>query len=248
MSPFPFQRRPELIALSMAAALLFASCTRYEQKPLPISLPSGNPNALEAFGATIAATAYDDPARAKEVFGFDILGAGVLPVQVVFDHHGSDPIEITPNQTFLVDDKSQLWDILDRNMAYNRIEKKTDLGEVAPSATKGALLGAAAGAIVGAAIGIVTGTNIGEAVGKGAAVGGAGGAVVGGAQGMDNTDTRKTIRDDLRNRSLENKPIPPQALSHGILFFPVEAVKAKTLRMQVKDTRTGEVRTLDLRM
>jgi hypothetical protein len=248
MSPLRLQSRPELLVLALAAAMLFASCSRYEQKPIPIALPSGNPNAVEAFGATIAATAYDDPARAKEIFGFDILGAGVLPVQVVFDNRGSDPIEIVPSQTFLVDDKNQLWNILDRNMAYNRIEKKTEWGELAPGAGKGAFLGAAAGAIVGAAIGIVTGRNVGEALGKGAAVGGAGGAVIGGAKGLDNSDTRRSIRDDLRNRSLENKPIPPQALSHGVLYFPAEAVHARTLRLQVTDTRTGEVRTLDLRM
>jgi hypothetical protein len=157
-------------------------------------------------------------------------------------------MEIVPNQTFLVDDKGQLWDVLDRTMAYNRIEKKTGWGEVAPSAGKGALLGATAGAIVGAAIGIVTGGRVGEAIGKGAAVGGAGGAVIGGGKGLTDPEPSKTIRDDLRNRSLENKPIPPQALSHGILFFPAEVTKAQQLRLQVRDTRTGEVRTIDLKL
>lgn len=230
----------------LAVAMFLTSCARYEQKPLPIQLPSSNPNAKEAFGVQIAATAYDDPAQAKELFGFNILGAGVLPVQVVFDNRGSDPIEIVPNQTFLVDAKGQLWDVLQRSMAYNRIEKKTQWGEVAPKAGTGALLGATAGAIVGAAIGIVTGGNIGEALGKGAAVGGAGGAVIGGAQGTQNDDTARSIREDLRNRSLENRPIPPHALSHGVLYFPAEAGKVTQLRLQVKDTRTGEVRTLDL--
>lgn len=246
MIPNPSSHRAVRIVTLAVAALLVASCTRYEQKPLPIRLPSSYPNAVQAFGATIAAQPYDNKERAKEAFGFDIIGAGVLPVQVIFDNQGDDPIEIDPSQTFLVDAKGQLWNILDRAMAYNRIEKKAEWGEVAPGAGKGAFLGAAAGAIVGAAIGIVTGRNVLETTGKGAAVGGAGGAVVGGAKGMDNTDVRRSIREDLRTRSLENRPIPPHALSHGVLFFPAEAVAARQLRLQVKDTRTGETRTLNL--
>lgn len=229
----------------VSVLVLAGACSRYEQKPLPFRMPSAYPNAVEAFGATIAARAIDDPAQAKEAFGFDILGAGVLPLQVVFDNQGKDPIQIEPTQTFLADAQGNLWNILEQNIAYDRIAKKTEMGEIAPEAAKKGFLGAAAGAIVGAAIGIVTGQNIGAAAGKGAAVGAAGGAVIGGAQGMDNSDVKRSINQDLKNRSLANKPIPPQALSHGILFFPAEAVKAKQLRLQLRDTQTGETRTLN---
>jgi len=192
----------------LAVVLLAAGCTRYQQKPLPFRDPTSYPNATQAFGATLGAQAFDDPARAKEVFGFDILGAGVLPIQVVFDHQGQDPIEIVPSQTFLVDASGQLWNVMDQKLAYDRIAKKTEYGEILPEGTKKAFLGAAAGAVVGAAIGIVTGTSIGEAAGKGAAVGGAGGAVIGGAQGMQDPSIGRTIADDLRSRSLGNKPVP----------------------------------------
>ncbi len=238
--------RSVCIGILIAAFFAVAACARYQQKPLPFRLPGAYPNAVEAFGATIAAEAWDDPAKAKEAFGFDILKAGILPVQVIFDHQGTAPIEIVPSQSFLFDAQGQLWNILDQKMAYARIEKATDWGEVAPGAGKGALLGAAGGAIVGAAIGIVTGGNVGEAIGKGAAVGGAGGAVVGGAKGLEDSDVERSIRDDLRNRSLENKPIPPQSLSHGVLFFPSEAQGAKQLRIQVKDTGSGEARVFSL--
>lgn len=224
--------------------LLLGACAHYEQKPLPFRMPSAYHNAVQVFGATIGARAIDDPRQAKEIFGFDIIGAGVLPVQVVFDNRGKDPIEIVPSQTFLADVQGNLWNILDQNIAYNRISKKTGWGEIAPEATKTGFLGAAAGAIVGAAIGIVTGRSVPEALGKGAAVGAAGGALIGGAKGMEDPEVRRSISQDLRNRSLENRPIPPDALSHGILYFPAEAKKAKQLRLQVKDTRTGETRTL----
>jgi hypothetical protein len=236
--------RGRLVLTGIAFLLLCSGCTRYQQKPLPIRLPSTYPNATEAFGATIAAVARDDKAEATDMFGFDILGAGVLPIQVIFDHQGTDPVEIVPSQTFLTDPQGQLWNILQRDLAYNRIEAKTEWGEIAPEAGKGALLGAAAGAIIGAAVGIVTGENVLTTTGKGAAVGGAGGAVLGGAKGHQDPSVKQSIREDLRNRSLENKPIPPQGLSHGVLFFPAEALGARTLRLQLRDTVTGETRTL----
>lgn len=230
-----------------AVALGVGACTRYEQKAVPILHPSAYPNATQAFGVTVGARPYADKAVAQEAFGFDIIGAGVLPVQVAFDHLGQDPVEVVPSQTFLADSQGQLWNILDQSMAYNRLEKSTEWGKIAPEAGKGAFLGAAAGAIVGAAIGIVSGGNVLETTGKGAAVGGAGGAVIGGAKGMqDHQDVKRTIRDDLRNRSLENKPIPPQAISHGVLYFPAESLEARMLRLQLKNSRTGEVVTLQM--
>lgn len=226
-------------------ALALAACTRYEQKPLSFRLPSSYPNSAEAFGATIGVQAFDDPAKAKEAFGFDIVGAGVMPVQLVFDNQGAAPIEIVPSQTFLADAQGNLWNILEQTMAYDRISKKTELGEIAPQGAKGAMLGAVGGAIVGAAIGIVTGGNVLEGVGKGAAVGGAGGAVLGGTKGVSDPTASRSIGEDLRKRSLENKPIPPQGISQGVLFFPAEASKARQLRLQLRDGRSGEVKSLD---
>ncbi|MFU8857407.1 MAG: hypothetical protein ACNA8S_10435 [Deferrisomatales bacterium] len=227
--------------------LWLGACSRYEQRAVPILHPSAYPNAVQAFGVTVGSRPYADRTTAREAFGFDIIGAGVLPVQVAFDHLGPDPIEVVPSQTFLLDPQGQLWNILDQGMAYNRLEKSSEWGQIAPEGAKGAFLGAAAGAIVGAAIGIVTGGRVLETTGKGAAVGGAGGAVLGGARGMqDHEDVRRTIREDLRNRSLENRPIPPQAISHGILYFPAEALEAKQLRLQLRNAATGEVTTLQM--
>lgn len=241
-------RRLAIPALLLAgAALWLGGCTRYEQRAIPILHPSAYPNAVEVFGVMVGSRPFADRDAARETFGFDIIGAGVLPVQVAFDHLGWDPVEVVANQTFLVDPQGQMWNILDQGMAYNRLEKSTEWGQIAPEAGKGAFLGAAAGAIVGAAIGIVTGGRVLETTGKGAAVGGAGGAVLGGSKGMqDHEDVRRTIREDLRTRSLENKPVSPQAISHGILYFPAEAAGAKELRLQLKNARTGEVQTLRL--
>jgi hypothetical protein len=79
--------------------------TSYKAKPLPLQTPSAYPNKVEIQGCQIGAKAFVDGKVAKESFGFDILGAGMLPVQVVFDNQGPHPIEIVGSQTFLEDNK-----------------------------------------------------------------------------------------------------------------------------------------------
>ncbi|MBI4633086.1 MAG: hypothetical protein HY742_04280 [Deltaproteobacteria bacterium] len=220
--------------------LLAVACTSYERQVVPFKLPSAYPNATEAAGAVIAARAYDDDKEAAEAFGFDIRGAGILPVQVIFDNKGRHRLEIVPEKTLLVDREDNLWPILDKELAYDRIEKKTELGKVAPEAGKMGMLGGLAGATIGAAIGIVTGHNVGDAVMKGAALGGAAGATMGGSKGFAESDARHEIRDDLKTRSLEKKAINPQDIAHGFIFFPGEAKKSRELRLQIRALDSGE--------
>jgi hypothetical protein len=219
---------------------LVSACARYERQVIPFKLPSAYPNATEAAGAVIAARAYDDGKEASEAFGFDVRGAGILPVQVIFDNKGRHRLEIVPEKTLLVDREDNLWPILEKEMAYGRIEKKTELGKVAPEAGKLGMLGGLAGATIGAAIGIVTGRNVGDAAMKGAAAGAAVGATMGGSKGLADADVRYAIRDDLKKRSLEKRAIGPQDIAHGFLFFPGEAKKARELRLQIRALDTGE--------
>lgn len=229
------------------AVLMLGACTTYERKVVPFKMPQAYSNAAQAAGATIAAKSYDNKEEAADAFGFDIMGAGILPVQVVFDNTGSHSLEIVPGKTLLVDEDNNLWPILDQQMAYDRLAKATELGRVAPEAGKGALLAGAAGAVIGAAIGIVTGNNVASTVGKGAAVGAAAGATMGGAKGLGNSDVRGQIRDDLQNRSLSAKVITPGQAAHGFIFYPGEAGKPRELRISIKATDTGKIYPLTLR-
>ena len=163
--------------------LAVSGCARYERTVVPFKMPDAYTNATEVAGATVAAKTYSRD-EARTAFGFDIVGSGVLPVQVIFDNRGDHPLQVVTNRTYLVDVKSNLWPILGQELAYDRIEKKTELGEVLPEGAQSGLLAGAAGAVIGAAIGIVTGTNVGEAAGKGAAVGAAAGVTMGGAKGL----------------------------------------------------------------
>jgi len=233
---------------AMIALFLLLSCARYERQVVPFKLPSGYPNVTEAAGAQIAARAYDDKGDAEKAFGFNIIGAGVLPVQVVFDNKGPHRIEIIPNQTYLVDVDDNLWPVLDARMAYDRLQKKTEYGEIAPGAIQKGALGATAGAIIGAAIGIVSGRSIGEGAMRGAAAGGAIGATIGGAQGMSDPEARHAIRDDLQTRSLDNRAVVPQEVAHGFIFFPGESKKVKELRLRIREADTGKNYALNFKL
>jgi hypothetical protein len=231
---------PVSVLLSLLLAVGGCS-TAYEARPLPFKAPSAYSNAQQVAGATLAAEAFADSKKAQDAFGFDVRGAGFLPVEVVFDNQGSHPLEINATQTFLEDAQGNLWPILDRNTAYERATKYSQTKEIFKEGAYHGFLGAAAGALIGAAVGIVTGENVAVAAGKGAAVGAAGGATLGGIKGYTSDEARHTITDDLRQKSLQNKPVEPRNIAYGFLFFPGEAPSARQLRLQLKETDTGAV-------
>jgi len=238
-----------LSRIFLAIIILFlAGCTRYETKVQPLKMPSAYPNATRIGDTQMGAEAYSDPKHAEEAFGFDIRGAGILPVRVVFDNQGKHALEIVSSQTFIVDDENNAWPILDQNLAYERLSKKTEMGEVLPQGAKYGALGGVAGGIIGAAIGIVSGSSVGDAAMKGAAAGAAAGATLGGAKGLSDVEVRDRIHDDLDRRSLENRAIKPMEIAYGFIFFPGEAKTAKELRIQVKDSATGQVYPLTMKL
>ena len=236
-----------LVMIVFVCLIAFEGCTSYERQVVPFKMPESSPNAVFFNGVIVAARSFT-ASEAKEAFGFDIISAGILPVQVTFDNKSDSSLTIIAGQTFLIDDKYNVWPILDQSLAYDRLAKKTELGEVAPEAVKKGLLLGAAGAVIGAAIGIVTGTNIGEAVGKGAAIGAAVGVTVGGAQGMENSDVKHKIKEDLQTRSLQYRAIKKGELAYGFIFYPGEAKTGKTLRLQLRANETGQISTFNLRL
>ncbi len=239
----PVKRNGFILLVCM---MLIGCSTAYKVQPMAFKMPSAYDNVTVVGNAQIAAKAFSDKAEAREAFGFDILGAGMLPVQVIFDNQGIYSLEINGSQTFLEDLNGNLWPILSSQIAYERAAKYSQSKSMVKEGAFHGLWGATAGGIIGAAIGIVSGDNIGSAIGKGAAVGAAAGATIGSAKGYDDTDARREIINDLREKSLQNVPISPQSIASGFLFFPGEAGSARQLRLQLIEKETGGIHVLNL--
>jgi hypothetical protein len=92
--------------------LMVGCSTAYQVKPMAFKMPSSYHNVTAIGNAQVAAKAFTDKTEAMEAFGFDILGAGMLPVQVIFDNQGIYSLEINGSQTFLEDQDGNLWPIL----------------------------------------------------------------------------------------------------------------------------------------
>lgn len=236
-----------LLSTVMILALLFSGCTAYKSQYVSFRPPEGYSNYREVSGVSIGGEAYPDKASAEKAFGFDIKGAGLLPVLLVVDNKSGRSLEIVAAQSFLVDDGGNYWPVVPNNVAFDRLENSTQLASFfGRGAGKGALLGAAAGGILGTALGIVSGRSVAESLGKGAALGAAGGAVIGGVQEGTSGDRERKISDDMRQKGLEGKAIPDQHLANGFLFFPGEAQSARELRLQWRERETGQVQKLTL--
>ena len=237
----------KIFCVILSSVFLISCATSYQAQPLSFKAPSSYPNSQNISGATVGAKAFTDAGEAQETFGFDIRGAGLLPVQVVFDNQGKHSLEINSSQTFLEDNEGNLWPILASNIAYERATKYAQTKEIFKVGAYHGFLGAIAGATIGAAIGIVTGQDVAEMTGRGAALGAAGGAVIGGAKGYDANEAHSKIIDDLKQKSLQSKPIEPSTLAYGIIFFPGEAKSAKQVRIQIIEKDTGAAQVLILK-
>jgi hypothetical protein len=221
--------------------------TAYKAKPLPFKSPAAYDNMVHAEGIQVGAEAFVDMAAARQAFGFDVRGAGMLPVQLVFDNQGRKRMQINPAQTFLEDQQGNLWPVLTDKFAYERATKYAQTQQVFKKGAYQGFLGAAAGSVIGAAVGIVSGEDVARSIGEGAAVGAAAGAVLGGTSGLASNEARSSIVSDLKEKSLENQSITPGHLAHGIIFFPGEAATVKQLRLQLTEAETGNAHTLFLK-
>lgn len=236
-----------LFSVIILAIFVLAGCAQhYKAKPLPFKAPGEYANASQMGEATVGAKAWMDKAEAQNAFGFDIIGAGMLPIQVVVDNQGENALSINGTQSFVEDTQGNLWPVLSRTMAYERATKFAKTGQVLKEGAYISLLGAAAGSIIGAAVGIVTGENVGEALGKGAAAGAAAGALLGGAEGFGSNKVQSSISADLRSKSLQNKPVAAGTLVHGFLFYPAEAGQVRNLRLQMVDEKTDKAYVQDM--
>lgn len=158
--------------LCLSLTLLWQGCSTYEPKVVPMKLPEAYANVQRVAGAYVAARAWDQEEEAQGAFGFNILRAGLLPVQVNFDNRGSETLTIEASQTFLINQSQELFPVLTDNEAYDRVSRGAPLAEGVKGLATGGILGGATGALIGAAVGVVAGHRAGEYAMRGAGRGG----------------------------------------------------------------------------
>lgn len=237
------------IVCMLIIAAHFSACATYENRAVSFRPPQDYANYKDVSGLMVGAEAFTDKKIAEDAFGFDIRGAGVLPVQIVMDNKSGQRVEIVSGQTFLVDASNGYWKILPNGEAVERVQKATEAGAIGSGAGKGAAIGAAAVGLLGLAIGIVSGRNVAESAIKGGVLGAAGGAVIGGASKAGEDRSREyKISDDVREKGLEGKVIPVESLVSGFIFFPGEAPTARELQLKIRFRDTGTVQTLSLKL
>lgn len=237
----------KLISLVLLCVFTLAACTAHQSQFVSFRPPEAYANHQLVAGVSVGGEAYAERGSAEAAFGFDIKGAGLLPVQLVLNNGSGRALKIVTAQTFLVDKEGRYWQVVPNSVAIDRLDKSTELASFfGRGAGQGALLGAAGGAILGAALGIVSGSNVAESMGKGAALGGAGGVIIGGAKEGTSPERSNRIIDDIRTKGLEGKVIPEEHLANGFLFFPGEATSAKALKLQLKEVDTGKVHSVTL--
>ncbi len=232
----------------LLGVFLLVGCATQPEKEVGFRLPSELANRVNIDGAIVGVISYADRDQAREAFGFDIVGAGLLPIQVVINNQSNHVFRIETTQTMLFNQKRLAFNILPSQTAYERVQKKGELAGIVNPAAKSGALGAVAGAIIGTAVAVVTGDNVGTGAGTGAVVGAAAGSVLAGASTMTpgaKDETHYKVVEDLDRRSLGNRDMPPWQISHGFLFFPAEAGTPTLLQLKLIEKDTGIVYSRD---
>jgi hypothetical protein len=233
----------------LVIATHISACATYENRAVSFRPPQEYANFQDIGGLSVGGEAFTDKKLAEEAFGFDVRGAGVLPVQIVLDNRSGQAVEVVSGQTFLIDGSNRYWKILSNQEAIDRVQKATEIGSIGKGAGRGAAFGAAAGALLGMAIGIISGRGVGESAIKGGVLGGAGGAVIGGAnKAGDDRQREQKIANDVREKGIEGKIMQAEALANGFIFFPGEAESVKELRLQLRFRNSGDVKSINLRL
>ena len=103
-------------------ASLLMSCDSTPKTTEAVALPMSLVEPIDVAGTRWQALAYLNQPPTGGIFGFDIRGAGLLPVLVSIDNRGGGALKIIPRQTFLIDSDGQAWPLLTTDQALSRLD------------------------------------------------------------------------------------------------------------------------------
>jgi len=226
-----------VVIIFIIILLFINGCSKaFVAKPVPFKMPSVYGNSVSIDKAIAAAEVFNNAKQDKKMFGFDIHGAGMLPVQVVFKNEGFQDFQIVIDQTFLEEINGNMWEVLTGDIAKARATQSAQDKKALKEAGKKGVIAAGIGAVIGTIIGVATGSNVGKAASTGAVIGTGGGMVYGAVKALEKDDAEQKALKDFNNTLIEHKLIKSGFITRGFLFFPGEAKKPKFLWVALKDT------------
>lgn len=255
MSAYRFSSSPAcrgVIAALVAMAWL-NGCAPHRDQIAPLPQPLSSVDHIDVQGARITATPYLDPRQAEAVFGFDIRGAGLLPVSFALDNRSTAVVRINPQQSFLIDLDGQAWPVLSSEQAYNRVARAQeqgilDRGSLAQDALRGGVTGAVSGALTAFAFSVIISHGMGTPMLQGAAAGATLGLLTGGQAAASELSNR--VRQEIAGKAFHTHLIQPGEMAYGVLFFPGrnEARTARNLRLSLDLDSYPKIVDLPLKM
>ena len=226
-----------MFVLILGQMLLTAACATYSYKPIPLKDVGSYQNSTNVAGIQMGAQAFYDTGKLKDVFGFNMKAAGVVPVQIALENRSGKTVGVATG-SMVLDEDGNWWEPLPADVVFSRINDYTSGEFSGNQLLKDTFLYGLAGAVVGAAVGVATGTSVGEAAGKGAAIGGALGAskeILSMSGDSDDSEKAYSISKDFSGRDLSYRAINPQTMEHGFLYFPAEMKAPVKLRLFITD-------------
>lgn len=230
----------------ISLSLMIASCGLHSERVVPVPLPDIQAEHIDVDGVLFSAKAYVNQDNAEAAFGFDIRGAGLLPVRIAIDNQSNAKVKLIDTQTFLIDHNNQAWPLLTAKMAHERITTVTGNKALDHNLVAELLL-KTAGVASNLAIGVFTG-------GVGTVLVSATKEILTGSINTANSEisknkaAEKELNYDLEQHSLRDKTIDSGLVGYGFLFFPglEEARSAQTLRLTIAIDGKPEVVNIPL--
>jgi hypothetical protein len=221
--------RVVLAVLLLAAGLVLAAIGGLRLTAEPAARPDPESAGVEIHGVRLAAEAIEEPGAARRAFGFDLRGAGLLPVRLVLENHAGQAVRLIPQQTFLIDRQGLAWPLLTAGQAKERLAAVLPPGDsVAKRRNAKEWVDAASQLTAYALDGFVRQGRVEAKPGwRG---------WLGRLLGSEWAAAENRSRRDLVDGFLLNPAVPPGATAEAYLFFPGrgEARGAEALRLALE--------------
>jgi len=210
--------------LVAAIVCFLVSCSPHQDPNEPAALNEGQAEVVEMEGLRIQATAYDDPDSAGAAFGFDIHGAGLLPLRFVLQNRSANPIRLIPSQIFLIDQGGQAWPLLTSEQVTTRLGSA---GDAMSSKSLEDPPPESAGSLTPFALDLVTVADF-----------------LGNAHSFGDSDG--AVRQRFSGKSLRNPGILAGQSAFALLFFPVRELSHGVQALRVGFEQAGRQNFLTL--